>query len=134
MDPCFGSSTDFLYDVARNGLMDLTKITPETQEFYTKPSRLRDFYQQRPEPPAGWPDRRDGDQLVRSLDKAHDNIKLLVRDNDRMRADMWSVVKQLKRQRKYVIAAWGAVVTVGGFVFWIAKDLAPYVLKGIANH
>lgn len=134
MDPCFSDSTTFVHDVSRNGLMELKKINTETEAFYTKPSRLPDFYHQRPQPPGGWQKRNDPDALVESLDKAHDNIKRLIRDNDRMRADTWALIGELKKQRKYVIAAWGAVLTLGGFVLWIAKDLGPYVLKGIANH
>jgi len=76
------------------------------------------------------------EKLAKAGDKAHDNIKLLIRDRDRLQANQLVLNKQnaaLLDARKWQ-RIWNLILTAGlGALGWTVKVLIPLALKGMAK-
>jgi hypothetical protein len=92
------------------------------------PPREYEFYQQQPRPPQGWPPRDSPHALRRSLDKAHDNLKRVVRENDQLRSALGKLHRRQRLQFKLFSAAMGLTWTVMG---WLLHLLLPYAIVGM---
>jgi hypothetical protein len=94
-----------------------------------KPSD-HEFYHRVPMPDRGWPDRENPRALRQSLDKAHDNVKQLVRENDKMRGALIGLKRQQRKWLKILLACLGVLATAIGSIFgW----LIPYAVHGMAK-
>lgn len=94
-----------------------------------KPSDY-EFYRKLPMPEGGWPDRETTKALRKSDDIAHDNIKQLVRENDRLRA---ALIDLHRKQRRWIKILLTCFVTLAGAVASLFAWLIPFAVKGMAK-
>jgi hypothetical protein len=92
------------------------------------PPRECEFYEQQPRPPQGWPSRESPHALRRSLDKAHDNLKRVVRENDQLRAALGKLHRRQRLQFKLFSSAMGFTWAV---MAWLLHLLLPYAIVGM---
>jgi hypothetical protein len=89
-----------------------------------------EFYRQVPMPKGGWPDRENPKALRKSLDKAHDNLGQVVRENDRLRKALIMFSQRQTLWIKIVISALGVLAaSVCSILGW----LIPYAIRGMAK-
>jgi len=94
---------------------------PDLEELLRPDSHV--YYRQEEMPDQGWPD-RDSPQAVRkALDCAHDNMKALVRENDRLRRVL---IESQRRHRRQLGTIWTGFI---GLMAW----LVPFAVKGMAR-
>lgn len=79
-------------------------------------------------PRAIWPDRDTVPALRKSLDKAHDNLRHLVSENDRLRSAVFKLHRRIRWLLKVFIAL--MLVTWSAFA-GIVKFLLPYAIQGM---
>lgn len=85
-----------------------------------------EYYRHEDMPPGGWPSRDSAKALRKSCDRVHDNMRVLVTENDRLRA---AVIELRRRQR----ICWGiGLFSVAGMVSIIVW-LFPYAIHGMAK-
>jgi nitrate/nitrite-specific signal transduction histidine kinase len=81
-------------------------------------------------PKGGWPDRENPKALRKSLDKAHDNLGQVVRENDRLRKALIMFSQRQTLWIKIVISALGVLAaSVCSILGW----LIPYAIRGMAK-
>jgi hypothetical protein len=85
-----------------------------------------EFYRREDMPPEGWPDRESQKALRKSCDRVHDNMRVLVRENDRLRA---AVIELRRRQR----ICWAISLAAAIGMFSVFGYLLPYALHGMAR-
>jgi len=103
-------------------------MTPDIPELL-RPSDA-EFYHQIPKPKEGWPDRDNPAALRKSLDLAHDNLKVLVAENDRLRAALLTLHRKLRFWIRVSVTALGILGSaMAGLLGW----LIPYAVKGMAR-
>jgi hypothetical protein len=80
---------------------------------------------------------RTPEQLTLDANKAHDNIKVLVMERDRLQEALLAVNEELEKARKWqrwlvsaLVLTWTSWAAV---VWWASKVLAPIVIKGLAK-
>lgn len=98
------------------------------------PTPADEFYKQQPQdaPPLGWKKRTA--PTIEDMNKAHENIRKLVAEKDRIIEQsnaLVEVIRQERRWRKALTAALGATWAAIGVTL---KILIPYALKGLLAH
>lgn len=96
--------------------------------------RKLELYRQVPMPPEGWPDGTTPQALKASCDKAHDNLKVVVRDRDRLQHEVIEVRRDAalaqRWQLKIFLSLMGATWAVlGGLLKW----LIPFAIRGMTK-
>jgi len=80
---------------------------------------------------------RTPEQLTADAYKAHDNIKVLVWERDRLQKAVVDLNDEVERYRKRQRWLVGVIVTTwlswAGVVAWVAKVVAPLVIKGLGK-
>lgn len=94
-----------------------------------KPSDY-EFYRAEPKPANGWPDRDSPKALLKSLDKAHDNLHHALRVNDRLRLALLELHKRQRWQLRIFIALMAATWSALG---WVFNLLVPYAIHGMTK-
>lgn len=89
-----------------------------------------EFYRAEPKPAGGWPDRANPKALLKSLDKAHDNLHHALRENDRLRLALLGLHRIQRWQLRIFIALMAATWTALG---WALNFLIPYAVHGMAK-
>lgn len=93
-----------------------------------------EFYTDIPEPPGGWRPRLPTPEVIqRSLDKAHDNLRKLVAQNDEQRATIFRLETQISTYRLWLKLAWLAIGGLVATLGWVIKFLLPYAIHGMAK-
>jgi hypothetical protein len=87
-------------------------------------------YVARPCPPGGWPNRDSLPTLRKSLDKAHDNLRHALRENDRLRAALLALHQRQRWQLRIFLTVMGITWTALG---WALNLLIPYAIHGMAR-
>lgn len=87
-------------------------------------------YVARPCPPEGWTSRDSLPAVRKSLDKAHDNLRHALRENDRLRAALLALHQRQRWQVKIFLAVLGITWTVLG---WALRLLIPYAIHGMSR-
>lgn len=85
-----------------------------------------EFYRREDMPADGWPNRETPKALRKSCDRVHDNMRVLVNENDRLRA---ALIELRRRQR----ICWGISLAAAIGMFSILGYLLPYALHGMAK-
>lgn len=89
-----------------------------------------EYYKAVPLPYGMLPRRDTPEALRKSLDKAHDNLRATVRENDRLRLALLTMHRRQKWGLRIFIAlqalSWSAL---GGVIKW----LIPYAVQGMAK-
>jgi len=81
-------------------------------------------------PLGGWPKRDSPEALRLALDKCHDNVRQLLRENDRLRKALLELNQQQTFWVKVLVTASGVLATGVGSIFaW----LIPYAIRGMAH-
>jgi len=109
-------------------MADPEVLQPHTLEFYATPTIMPEFYRTKPQPRQGWPPRDTPAALLNSANLAHDNVRRLVRVNDRMRRDQFEVIKLLKRER------WKNRLLAGAIVAPLVDMLVRYGVHRLFAH
>ena len=80
---------------------------------------------------------RDPAQLTLDANKAHDNIKVLVLERDRLQEAVIKLNKSLEREKQWrnwlttaLILTW---TSWAGVAWWVTKVLAPVIVKGLSH-
>lgn len=93
-----------------------------------------EFYSDVPEPIGGWRPRLPTPEVLqRSLDKAHDNIRKLVTQNDEQRSLILRLEDHIASYKLWLKFAWLAIGGLVGTIGWIIKFLLPYAIRGMAQ-
>lgn len=85
-----------------------------------------EFYKREDMPAEGWPNRDTPKALRKSCDRVHDNMRVLVNENDRLRA---AVLELRRRQR----ICWGISLTAAIGMLGMLAWLIPYAVKGMSK-
>lgn len=96
------------------------------------PTPANEFYKPQDTPPLGWKKRTA--PTIEDMNRAHENIRKLVAEKDRIIEQsnaMVEVIKQERRWRKALMAALGATWATIGVAL---KILIPYAIKGLLAH
>lgn len=88
-----------------------------------------EYYKHRDAPPMGWPKRRV--PTVEQLDRAHDNIRKLVAEKDRIIAAANAQAEVLEKERKWRKWILGAFGFTWLCFYGVLKFMIPYVIKGM---
>lgn len=88
------------------------------------------FYRELPMPSDGWPDRETPRALRKSLDKAHDNLKLMLKENHTLRG---ALIDLHRKQRRWIKILLTCFVTLAGAVASLFAWLIPFAVKGMAK-
>lgn len=75
-------------------------------------------------------ERTTPETLLKSLDKAHDNLHHALRENDRLRLALLELHRSQRWQLKIFIALMAAVWTAHG---WALNFLIPYAVHGMSK-
>ncbi len=89
------------------------------------------YYKKQSTPPFGWQQRTT--PTIGQMNVAHENIRKLVSEKDRIIQQSNGLVEVLKKERKWrkwMIAAFLATWSTIGYV---AKILLPYAIKGMLS-
>ena len=97
---------------------------------YIEPLDPQEYYDQKPPPPGGWPKRTV--PTIKDLDRAHDNLKKLVQEKDRIIEQANAQAHALDRERRWRKSMIAAFIATWTTILWILKLLVPYALKGLA--
>jgi hypothetical protein len=89
-----------------------------------------EFYRKEPKPATGWPERDTPKALLKSLDKAHDNLSHALRENDRLRLALIELHRRQRWQLRVFIALTAATWSALG---WVFNLLIPYAIHGMAK-
>lgn len=89
-----------------------------------------EFYRQLDKPPEGWPPRNTLEALEKSDNKAHDNARMLVRENDKLRA---ALIKLHKSGRFHLRIFILAMCLTWSALGWMLSLLIPYAVHGMAK-
>jgi hypothetical protein len=90
-----------------------------------------EYYRPMPQRPrSGWPRRDSLLDCRKSLDKAHENLRHLVRENDRLRA---ALIKMHERQRWIVKVSIALFTGSWGLFAAVLKLFLPALLRSIAK-
>lgn len=94
-------------------------------------------YVELPKPPEGWPPRDSLPALRKSLDKAHDNLKHVVRENDRLRAASLALYQEKMRsdrRHKWQLRILYTLIGLTWAAIWgLLQWLIPYAIHGMAR-
>jgi hypothetical protein len=97
-----------------------------------EPIPQSEYYEEKSAPPGGWPERRG--PSVKSENKLHGNVRMLVREKDLLIQQGNANAKALETEKKWrrwmitaLLASWSAII-------YVLKLLIPYALKGMLSH
>lgn len=102
----------------------MTIFSDILDEFLKPPNH--EFYKREDMPADGWPSRDTPKALQKSCDRVHDNMRVLVRENDHLRA---AILELRRRQR----ICWGISITAAVGMISMLGWLIPYAVRGMAR-
>ena len=95
-----------------------------------RPSDYEYYRPMTPRPRAGWPRRDSLQDCRKSLDKAHENLRHLVRENDRLRA----ALLEIKERQRWTLKVFIALFTGSwGLFAAVLKLFLPALLRGLVK-
>lgn len=97
--------------------------------FIVHPTPADEYYKPQPEPPGGWPKRTE--PTVEQLNRAHQNIRQLVLEKDRIIQQGNALCEELKRERRWRRWLTAAFAATWVSIYCVLKYLIPYAIKGM---
>lgn len=95
------------------------------------PTPADEYYKKRDTPPMGWPKRRE--PTVEDINRAHENIRKLVAEKDRIIQQCNGLVVELQRERRWRKWITGALLATWATWIAAAKILIPYIIKCLVH-
>lgn len=96
------------------------------------PTPADEFYKSQDRPPLGWKKRTA--PTIEDMNRAHENIRKLVAEKDRIIEQSNTLVEVLRKERRWRKVLMGALGATWATIGVALKILIPYAVKGLLAH